>query len=143
MAKISTDEAEELLDEGATYIDVRTVEEFTDGHVPGAINVPVSVKNAGGMAPNPEFLDVMNGAFDKDQILIVGCKAGGRSAKACSQLQEAGFKKLYDMTAGFVGSKDAFGQPVPGWSAEGREVETDVESDQSYEGIKKVAQEGH
>ncbi len=139
MTKISTDQAEALLDEGATYIDVRTEEEFADGHVPGAINVPVSFMTPGGMQPNEEFIKVMTRAFEKDQVLIVGCKAGGRSARATALLEEAGFSKLNDMTAGFHGSKDPFGQPIQGWLAEGREVETEAEEDQTYAGLKKLS----
>ncbi len=138
MPKVTTDEAEELLDEGATYVDVRTVEEFADGHVPGAINVPLNLSGPGGMVPNSDFMAVMEASFAKDQILVIGCKSGGRSAKAVNLLEAAGFEKLHDMTAGFIGSKDAFGQAVPGWQAEGREVEMDAEEDQTYEGIKKL-----
>ncbi len=139
MATISTDEAETLLEDGVTFIDVRTSEEFADGHVPGALNVPISFASAGGMQPNPDFVEVMNALFEKDQKLIVACKAGGRSARAVAQLEAAGFTALLDMTAGFVGSKDAFGQPIPGWSAEGREVETDGNEEQTYSALKAEA----
>ncbi len=139
MATISTDEAEALLEDDVTFIDVRTVEEFADGHVPGALNVPVSLASAGGMQPNPDFVEVMNALFEKDQKLIVACKAGGRSARAVAQLEAAGFTELLDMTAGFVGSKDAFGQPIPGWSAEGRDVETDANEEQTYSALKAEA----
>lgn len=139
MVKISTDQAEVLLDEGATYVDVRTEQEFADGHVPGAINVPVSFMAPGGMSPNDQFVTVMSATFAKDQLLIVGCKAGGRSAQAAKLLEQAGFSNVKDMTAGFLGSKDAFGQPIPGWQAEGREVEVDAEADQSYAGVKRLS----
>ena len=139
MTKISTDQAEDLLDEGATFVDVRTPEEFAEGHVPGALNVPVNFAAPGGMKPNDEFLEVMTRAFAKDQKLIIACKAGGRSARATSMLEQAGFTKLYDMTAGFVGSKDAFGQPIPGWQAEGREIEIDAEADRTYAGMRRLS----
>lgn len=132
MAKITTDQAEALMDEGVTFIDVRTEEEFQDGHVPGSINIPVSVSSAAGMQPNPEFVAVMEANFEKNEKLIVACKAGGRSARAAADLQSAGFTDVLDMTAGFHGSKDAFGAAIPGWQAEGREVELDVKDEQSY-----------
>lgn len=137
--KISTDQAEALLDEGATFVDVRTPEEFADGHVPGAVNVPINFLAAGGMKPNDEFVDVMSRVFAKDQTLIIACKAGGRSARATSLLEQAGFSQLHDMSAGFSGSKDAFGQAIPGWQTEGREVEIDVEEDRTYQGIRRLA----
>lgn len=139
MAKISTEEAEALLDEGATYVDVRTQEEFAEGHVPGAVNVPVSFMTPGGMKPNDDFVDVMTATFERDQVLILGCKAGGRSARASALLEQAGFTQLNDMSAGFVGSKDPFGQPIPGWLAEGREVEVEAEEDQTYAGILRLS----
>jgi rhodanese-related sulfurtransferase len=139
VTKISTDQAEALLDEGATFVDVRTPEEFAEGHVPGALNVPISFAAPGGMKPNDEFLEVMSRAFAKDQKLIISCKAGGRSARATSVLEQAGFSKLYDMTAGFVGSRDAFGHPIAGWQAEGREVEIDAEADRTYAGVRRLS----
>ncbi len=140
MAKISTDQAEDLLDEGATYLDVRTEEEFADGHVPGAVNVPISFMSPNGMKPNEDFIKIVSSTFEKDQLLIVGCKAGGRSAKAVALLEQAGFINLNDMSAGFHGSKDAFGEPILGWLAEGREVEVDAEEDQTYAGILRLNQ---
>lgn len=132
MAKITTDEAEELIEEGVPFIDVRTEEEFQDGHVPGAINIPISVSVATGMQPNPEFLAVVSANFEKTEKLIVACKAGGRSARAAAELAGAGFTDILDMTAGFDGSKDAFGAAIPGWQAEGREVELTAGEEQTY-----------
>lgn len=84
------------------------------------------------MIANPDFLAVMEANFSKDQKLIVSCRSGGRSARAVSQLEAAGFTQLLDMKAGFVGGKDPFGQPLPGWQSEGREVEVDAEENQLY-----------
>lgn len=132
VTKISTDEAENLIDEGVRFIDVRTEEEFADGHVPGAINVPLNFSSPSGMQPNPDFVAVMEANFEKGEKLIVACKAGGRSARAASQLEAVGFSSILDMTAGFHGGKDAFGAPIPGWHAEGREVEMNAEEAQTY-----------
>lgn len=139
MPTITNDEAEILLDEGVPFIDVRTIEEFQDGHVPGAVNIPISLSAPSGMMPNPHFLDVMQAHFDKSEKLIVACKAGGRSARALAELVQAGYQDVLDMTAGFVGSKDAFGAPIPGWQAEGREVETDADENQTYAARKAKA----
>jgi rhodanese-related sulfurtransferase len=139
VTKISTAQAEALLNKGASYVDVRTAEEFADGHVPGAINVPVSHMAPGGMSPNEDFLKVMLATFEKDQVLVVGCKAGGRSARATSILEQSGFIKIHDMAAGFHGSKGTFGETIPGWLAEGREVEVEAEEDQTYAGVRKLA----
>lgn len=132
MAKITTDQAEQLLDEGVPFIDVRTEEEFQDGHVPGAINIPISVTAPGGMKPNPDFVAVVAAHFQKEDKLIVSCKAGGRSARAAAELEGAGFTQVLDMMAGFHGSKDAFGAAIPGWQAEGREIELEAQESQTY-----------
>ena len=129
---ISTDEAEDLVDEGTTYLDVRTVEEFEDGHVPSAVNIPVSLSSPTGNTPNPDFVAIVEANYDKDEKLIIGCKAGGRSARAVTALEAVGFTNLLDMSAGWIGKKDAFGEVTPGWQAEGREVEMDAEEEQTY-----------
>ena len=51
-------------------VDVRTVEEFEAGHVPGAYNVPLMFKGMLGMTPNPEFLAVMQRRFRTDEKLV-------------------------------------------------------------------------
>lgn len=139
MTQISTDEAEALLDEGVSYVDVRTVEEFEDGHVPGAINIPICHNSPAGMVDNPDFLKVMEANFAKDEKMIVACKAGARSAQAAVALAQAGFSQVLDMTAGFVGKKGTFGDTIPGWSAEGRDVTLDADEDETYQALKKKA----
>jgi rhodanese-related sulfurtransferase len=79
--RISPQEASAKLAEGWTYVDVRTTQEFEAGHPPGAVNVPIMHAGAGGMVPNADFLAVMTAAFPWDAKLVVGCKAGGRSAR--------------------------------------------------------------
>lgn len=120
-------------------MDVRTVEEFQDGHVPGAINVPISLSSPGGMQPNPDFIAVIEACFNKDEQIIVACKAGSRSARAAQELEAAGFTDVMDMTAGFDGKRTAFGEVIPGWSAEGREIEMEADSSQTYEVLKSEA----
>ena len=139
MSTITTDKAEELVDEGTKFLDVRTEEEFADGHIPHAVNVPVNLSRPGGMQPNDQFLSVVEASFEKTEKFIVACKAGGRSARACTILKAAGFTDFLDMSAGFVGRKDAFGQVTPGWQAEGREVEMDAEESQTYSFLKTKA----
>lgn len=139
MKSISTDEAEELIEDGTAFVDVRTEEEFNDGHVPGAINVPISLGGPGGMQPNADFLTVMETCFNKDETIIVACKAGARSLRAAEALAGAGFSDVLDMTAGFEGKKTAFGEVIPGWQAEGREVEMHAEESQTYAARRKEA----
>jgi rhodanese-related sulfurtransferase len=134
---VTIEEAEKLVEAGATFVDVRTPEEFADGHVPGAINVPVSLAAGGGMAPNAEFVSLMTALFDKAAPLVVSCKAGGRSARAAAQLDQAGFQRVSDMSVGFEGNRDPFGRAQPGWRQEGRDIETDATVEQTYAGVRR------
>jgi rhodanese-related sulfurtransferase len=54
------------------YVDVRTVEEFEQGHVPGAYNVPILFRTQMGMQPNPEFLAVVKRLFAREQKIVFG-----------------------------------------------------------------------
>jgi rhodanese-related sulfurtransferase len=131
------EEAAALLAEGYVYVDVRSEPEFEAGHVPGALNVPLLHQGPGGMTANPEFLSVMQGAFGKGEKLVVGCKAGGRSKKAVDALSQAGFQELVDMSAGWDGSRDAFGRAVPGWSKKELPVEQGKPAGQAYDDVKE------
>src|SRR5262245_26042194 len=125
-------EAAELLKQGWRYVDVRSIPEFDGGHPQGAANVPLLHMQGGRMAPNPEFLRVMQANFPKDSQLVVGCKAGPRSAQAAALLEAAGYTSVVDMRGGFGGERDAFGRvSVQGWAEAGLPVET-VTPGQSY-----------
>jgi rhodanese-related sulfurtransferase len=113
---VTPEEAAELLKAGHVYVDVRSEPEFEAGHPEGALNVPLLNAGPVGLVPNPEFLAVMESAFGKDEALVIGCKAGGRSKRAAEMLAQAGFSRISDQIAGFDAGKDAFGRAIPGWS---------------------------
>lgn len=134
--RISPEEAKTLLNSGAGYIyvDVRTVNEFDAGHVPGAKNVPVlEPDHTGRMQFNLRFLEVMEANFAKDSNLIIGCQKGGRSLRAAQMLVEAGYAKAVDMRGGFGGETDVFGQiSFPGWQPSGFPTSTDSPAEDTY-----------
>ncbi|HET9958519.1 MAG TPA: rhodanese-like domain-containing protein [Polyangiaceae bacterium] len=136
---VTPEQAHELMQQGATYVDVRSEQEFEQGHPPGSLNIPIAHQRAGGMAPNPEFLKVMQALFATDANLVLGCKAGGRSRRAAELLQQAGYVSLSDMSAGWDGSRDAFGRPLPGWHHRSLPVETGQPEGQRYEDLKAKA----
>ena len=113
--RISPAEAHaKMTDGGFTYVDVRTEDEFAAGHPKGAINVPIG----------DGFVAAMQSRFAKDAKIIVGCKAGGRSAKAAQALAGAGFTNVLDQRAGWDGARGAFGEiSEPGWSRLGLPTE--------------------
>jgi len=103
--------------EGFTYIDVRTESEFAEGHPAGAINIPVMIPGPNGLTFNTEFTAQVQRRFAPDARLIVGCKMGGRSARAADELGRAGFQCVLDQSAGWDGTRGPFGEIVtPGWS---------------------------
>jgi rhodanese-related sulfurtransferase len=133
---VSPTEAAQLVQEGALYLDVRSEPEFAAGHVPGALNVPLLHQGPGLMRENPEFLQVVESAFAKDEKLVIGCKSGGRSKRAAKMMAQAGYGDLSEMGAGFDGGRDAFGRPQPGWSKQNLPIETGAPSGQAYTDVK-------
>lgn len=122
-ADVTAQRVKELLDQykGYTYLDVRTEAEFVEGHVPGAINIPVMIRDAQSkMIRNDDFLPTVERSIRKDADLIVGCRSGHRSSIAQRIMQEAGYKKVANMLGGFSGEKSKDGDVIhPGWSSLG------------------------
>lgn len=137
--RISPAEAHaKMSDEAFTYVDVRTEDEFAAGHPAGALNVPIMVAGAGGLEPNPDFLGVMERLFAKDAPIIVGCKMGGRSARAAKALAAAGFTRVLDQRAGWDGARGSFGELTePGWSRASLPTASGAPADRSYEALRK------
>lgn len=82
-----TAEARRLIAEGATVIDVRTSDEWTDGHLPTAHLIPVD-EIAGRVA------EVEQLAGGKDRPIVVYCGTGPRAATAKKRLEAAGFTRV-------------------------------------------------
>lgn len=83
-------------------LDVRTAQEFAEGHVPGALNISHDELGA--------RLGELAGARDKD--LVIYCRSGRRTGLAIETLQQAGFSRLLHLEGDFLG-----------WTAAGRRVE--------------------
>ncbi len=74
----------EAIADGAEVIDVRTADEFADGHLRNATNIDVT---------NPEFGDRIS-ELDKTATYVVYCESGNRAGTAIEQMREQGFDKL-------------------------------------------------
>jgi len=85
-------------------IDVREPDEYTDGHIPGAINVPLSV------------LESSVSEIPSTGVVHMVCRSGARSARACDFL----IQQPSHASAAFVN----VGGGTMGWIVEGREVVT-------------------
>ena len=83
---ITAEEAKEIMDseEGYIILDVRTQEEYDQGHIPGAI-----VISHEEIAEKAE--EVLT---DKDQLILVYCRSGRRSKLAAEALVELGYTNI-------------------------------------------------
>ena len=100
-------------DKSVVYIDVRTAQEFSNGHATGAVNIPVAFADpARGMVLNPDFISVVEKNFSKDKQIIVGCQAGPRSTRAAGMLLEAGYQDVFNLLGGFGAMRDQMGKSL-------------------------------
>ena len=68
---------------GAVLVDVREADEYGSGHVPGAVNIPLSV--------------IGQITYPKDTPLFLYCLRGARSAKAAKILRQMGYREVYSI----------------------------------------------
>ncbi|HJQ71760.1 MAG TPA: rhodanese-like domain-containing protein [Blastocatellia bacterium] len=143
MKEVSPQEAHDLMkqDPDYIYLDVRSVMEFEAGHPEGAINIPLMHFAPGqGMTPNEDFPAVVEANLPKDAKLVVGCKTGGRSARACEMLGQMGYTNAANVRGGFVGAMDNLGRVVePGWSMQNLPTSADSSEEARYETLAKKA----
>ena len=76
---------------GVQLIDVRTPEEYSDGHILNSKNIDFLDKN----------FELYIQKLDKKSPVIVYCQSGGRSAKSALKLLSNSFVKIYDLDGGF------------------------------------------
>jgi rhodanese-related sulfurtransferase len=74
-------------------LDVRTAEEFANGHIDGAINIDVM---------SNDFVEKI-ATLDKSLYYFVICRSGGRSGSACTSMSNLGFTNLTNMDWGMMG----------------------------------------
>lgn len=115
--RISAREAHQLMQEGWTYVDVRSEEEFAAAHPAGAVNIPLMHKGPMGLRPNPDFASAFQRAFPPGSKVVLGCAGGNRSLKAAELLETLGYDELTEQRAGFGGARDPAGKVVElGWA---------------------------
>jgi rhodanese-related sulfurtransferase len=78
---------------GTQIIDVRTPEEFAEGHIAGAVNIPVEY---------PDFMDRVT-QLDPNATYAVYCRSGNRSQPAVAGMTEAGITGIYELESGTTG----------------------------------------
>ena len=102
--QISMEQAAEMMAQETDYVllDVRTIGEYAQGHIPGAICIP---NESIGRAEIEELPD-------KDQKILVYCRSGNRSKQASEKLARLGYTNVYE----FGGILDWTGETVTGES---------------------------
>lgn len=86
--QITMDQAQVMMEQESGYIilDVRTEEEFKQGHIPNAINIP-----------NEEIGTLEIGALpNKNQLIMVYCRSGNRSKQASEKLVALGYTNIVE-----------------------------------------------
>jgi rhodanese-related sulfurtransferase len=82
-------------------LDVRTADEFKEGHIAGAKNIDFTENTFAALVKE----------LDKTKPLLVHCAAGGRSTKSLEVLKKEGFTNVYHLDGGFKNWEKA-GKPV-------------------------------
>lgn len=73
-------------------LDVRTPEEFAEGHIQGAVNLDVQA---------PDFAKRLR-ALDRSKAYLVYCRTGNRSRRATVEMNTLGFQSVFHMNEGIV-----------------------------------------
>ena len=83
------EEAVTMMEEETEYIilDVRTAQEYSEKHIPGAINI---ANESIGTEDIPELPD-------KDQLILVYCRSGNRSKQASEKLVKLGYTNIVEI----------------------------------------------
>lgn len=90
VVQIGADEAHQRQAAGAVIVDVREANEWREGHIPGAVHIPLGQ------------LSSQIGRFDRSQELIMVCRSGNRSAAASGALTQAGYEKVSNLQGGMI-----------------------------------------
>ena len=100
--QVNAEEAATMMEEESSYIilDVRTAQEYSEKHIPGAINIP---NETIGTEDIPELPD-------KEQLILVYCRSGNRSKQAAEKLVKLGYTNIVE----FGGIHDWTGETVSG-----------------------------
>lgn len=88
-------------DESITVIDVRTPEEYAEGHIDGATLLDFY---------EPTFADQL-AELERDGTYLLYCRSGNRSGQAASIMSSLGFEQVYDVQGGVI-AYDAAGLPL-------------------------------
>lgn len=112
--ELKADELDEMIEDhtDVLIVDVREPQEFGQGHIPGALNVPRGTLEGAADQGYKHRVQTLCDAQTRDVVLY--CATGGRSAMAAKTLQEMGFARATSLAGG-----------IEMWAAEGLPVVKD------------------
>ena len=86
--QVTTEEAISIMDEKDDYIllDVRTIDEYKEQHIPGAVCIPNKTIGSEEISELP----------DKSQLILVYCRSGNRSKQAAQKLADLGYTNIVE-----------------------------------------------
>lgn len=100
--QVKVEQAEKAIAAGVQILDVRTREEWDQGHLKDAKLATVTEDG---------FLDKAKALLDPKKPVLVYCRSGRRSALATEQLRAAGFTPVHDLAGGIIAWEKA-GKPM-------------------------------
>jgi rhodanese-related sulfurtransferase len=86
-------------DNGLQIVDVRNPEEWSKGHLPGAVHIPLAA------------LPARLGELDRSAPIVLHCQGGGRSSIATSFLQSQGMSSVSNLVGGYEAWAESGGTP--------------------------------
>jgi len=93
---VSVQQGKEMIDIGEVFLlDVRTQEEYNEGHISGSTLIPV------------QELEARLNELPRDKKILVYCRSGNRSATASETLIKNGFAQIFNMKGGIIEWKNA------------------------------------
>lgn len=93
---VSVQKGREMIDTGEVFLlDVRTQEEYNEGHIPGSTLIPV------------QELETRLNELPQNKKILVYCRSGNRSATASEILIRNGFTQIFNMKGGITEWKNA------------------------------------
>ena len=87
---ITLEELKNKISQGAILVDVRSNQEYREGHLQGAINIPdFEIVNR-----------IQKEIPKKNQLIIVYCQHGGRSKNSMTMMKKMGYTNVYNLYGG-------------------------------------------
>jgi rhodanese-related sulfurtransferase len=113
--EVTTAEVLQIQRIGSPIVDVREPEEFADGHIPGAVNIPLG-RLEFEVNTHPAVVEREEEArAHRERPVVLYCLSGGRSARAAAALRRLGFTNPVSLAGGILAwTGDGHPVAVPG-----------------------------